>query len=190
MMCPPSSLNESRIGVLPKFDSLWHTDSEVRVKWWVKLDLSHLLQEKDEFQRMQLYPTVGVGTVHLLHTLWPGSVHMSEPVQLQCPMSQCQIPAQHQCCAVSLWPCTQDRMLTELLLPLHTWLWARGVTSLAVCCCHTHVQTDPQYLTHISVEMHLRHLGSTHVPKCSANHAAVCTAMHLCACCINSVPFR
>lgn len=123
-------------------------------------------------------------------TLWPGSVHMSEPVQLQCPMSQCQIPAQHQCCAVSLWPCTQDRTLSELLLPLHTWLWARGVTSLAVCCCHTHVQTDPQYLTHISVEMHLRHLGSTHVPKCSANHAAVCTAMHLCACCINSVPFR
>lgn len=131
MMCPPSSLNESRIGVLPKFDSLWHTDSEVRVKWWVKLDLSHLLQEKDEFQRMQLYPTVGVGTVHLLHTLawlsahvWASAATMPNvPVPDSCsaPMLCCQSVALH----------TRQDALWAAPSPAHL---ALGTGSDLTCC--------------------------------------------------------
>lgn len=180
MTYPPSSLNESRTGWLPKSDCPSHRHSEVQVKWWVKLDLSHLLEEKDEFQRMQLYPRAGAGTAHVLHTVWPGSEHTPEPVQLQRPMSPCQTPALHHCC---LWPCVQDRMFSELLLPLPCWLWARALTWLFAA--GTLTADRPRALSTRLCGRALRHLGSTHVP----NHAAVCTDMHLCACCMNSAPF-
>lgn len=131
MMCPPSSLNKSRIGGLLKFDSPSHTDSEVQVKWWVKLDLSHLLHKKDEPQRMQLYPRAGVGTVHVLHTLWPLGAHIRASAATM-PHVPRQTPAQHQrCLSVAM----QARLsCSELLLPLHTSLWARGLTLLPACC--------------------------------------------------------
>lgn len=110
--------------------------------------------------------------------------HLSQcSCSAQCPSARFPLSTK----AVCLWLCMRDRMLSELLLPLHTWLWAQGLIWLTAV--DTLTADRPTVLsTHLCPHA-LRHVGSTHVPKRSANHAAVCTAMHLCACCINSVPF-
>lgn len=178
MTCSPSSLNESRIGQLPKFDSLSHTHSEVQVKWRVKFDLSHPLGEKRwipenatvPHSRSWSSPPAAHALAWLRTHMWASAAAMPNvPVPDSCSapkLSVCSPACKTRCSLSCSFPCTPG--------------FGHGDWPGSLFAVDTLTADRPTVLsTHLCPHA-LRHLGSTHVPKqckprcCVHSHAFMC----------------
>lgn len=160
MMCPPSSLNKSRIGGLLKFDSP-HTQI-LKFRLNGELSLTCLTCYTKKMNPRECNSTAQQELEQFMSCTLSGlSMHTSDPVQLQCPMSMpdsCSAPMLSVCgpacrtgCALGCsfpctphfghgdWPCSLPAVDTltksRPTVPnthLHQWAWAAHTCQSAV----------------------------------------------------------